>query len=210
MAEARRVSGAWTRVVALLRGARGERLLHRRRPRPDAAAGNHRDDAEPGDALAARRASARDRTSAHGAGPRSCRHRPADFARPGLRGGHGDDARPTAQPARGDARRCARHAARHRHHDVRAGRQPAGHPRPERLSRAHPGERAGDRRRVGAQRRPRRAHRSAGCRPGRGGARARRRCATARRRSAASSTPSTTASPPRSPPTASWSRRAAA
>ena len=66
------------------------------------------------------------------------------------------------------------------------------------------------RRRVGAQRRSCRAHRSAGGRPGRGGARARPRCATARRRSAASSTPSTTASPPPSPPTASWSRRAAA
>ena len=211
MAEARRLRGGWTRVVALLAALGATRLLHRRRPRPDAAARHHRDDAEPGDAVSAAGAGpAGHRTSGDDAGPRSCRHRPADFARPGLRGGHGDDARATAQPASVDARRRARHAARHRRDDVRAGREPAGHPRPERLSRPHPGERAGDRRRVGAERRSRRAHRSAGRRPGRGGARARPRCATARRRSAASSTPSTTASPPRSRPTASWSRRAAA
>ena len=93
--------------------------------------------------------------------PRPCRHRPADFSRPELRGDHGRHAPAVAQPAVLDAGRRARARPGIAGNDVRAGRQPAGHPRLERLSRPHPGERAFDRRRVGAERRSRRADRSA-------------------------------------------------
>ena len=104
--------------------------------------------------------------------PRSCRHPLVDFTGSDLRGGHRGDARPIARPALRDTRRCACAEARHRRNDVCAGFEPAGHPRLERLSRPHSGERAVDRRRVGAQRRSCHPHRSAGRRTGRGGARA--------------------------------------
>ena len=107
MAEARRLSGAWTRVVALLAAigasACSTVAAHAQTQLPGITVTTP----SPVTPSPAAGPGARDRTPADGAGPRSCRHRPADLARPGLRGGHGDDARAncSASPRRRSAMR---------------------------------------------------------------------------------------------------------
>ena len=109
-----------------------------------------------------------------------------------------------AKPRRRDVLEAGHHQL-----DLRARRQPPGHPRPGQLPCPHPGERHRHRRRLGHRRGPRRDDRSAGGRPDRGDPRTGDACAGARRRSAAWSTSTTTAFPPGSRRAASASERTA-
>ena len=151
-------------------GARPLRSSEGLAPGPDGPAGRHGDGGQP------RQAASR-RLPAAAQGPGAGRSQPQlpttpliidDVFVPLTRGAGTRDRRHAGR----QPRRLPAVPARHRRLDVRAGRQPARHPRPRQLPRARPGERHRLARRVGAERGPRRPHRSLRRRPDRGGARA--------------------------------------